>query len=326
MPGMPERRRALLGVLSVLVAATLFGTLGPVARSAYGAGMEPLAFATWRVGIAAVVLLAFLAGRILTGERLVSIRRLPLRERLGLVGGAVGLFAVNGAIFVAFDRIAVALALLCFYLYPALVALTASALGWERLDRVRVGALVLAFGGVVLVLTGQLDPGSALRLDVVGVLFALGAACFQVLYILSGRRGYRHVPTEQAVTLFTLVSALGYLLLAPVLGMIEPLSLPLRQPSLWPTVLFAGICGAAVPSFLFLTAIRTIGSTRTAILAMIEPVVGASLAAVLLGETLGPVQALGGGFVVAAGILLQRSTGAADEMPKRPTLTVRTPG
>ena len=46
--------------------------------------------------------------------------------------------------FIAFDRITIALALLGFYTYPAMVAVANVALGRERLDRTRVIALGLA--------------------------------------------------------------------------------------------------------------------------------------------------------------------------------------
>ena len=41
--------------------------------------------------------------------------------------------------------------------YPALVAATSAILGWERLDGVRVVALMVAIGGMVAVVAG--GPG-----------------------------------------------------------------------------------------------------------------------------------------------------------------------
>jgi drug/metabolite transporter (DMT)-like permease len=63
--------------------------------------------------------------------------------------------------------------------------------------------------------------------------------------------------------------------------------------------------GAGIPTFLFLTGIRWVGGVRTGIIALFEPVVGVALAAIVLGEAVGPVQGLGGALVLAAGILLQ---------------------
>jgi drug/metabolite transporter (DMT)-like permease len=49
--------------------------------------------------------------------------------------------------FFAFDLTTIAIALLAFYTYPALVAVVAVALGHERLDGTRIAALVLASPG-----------------------------------------------------------------------------------------------------------------------------------------------------------------------------------
>ena len=62
---------------------------------------------------------------------------------------------------------------------------------------------------------------------------------------------------------------------------------------------------AGVSSVLFLLAIRYIGGSRTGILMLFEPVVGVVLAAWLLSEALAPVQALGGGLVLAGALVLQ---------------------
>jgi drug/metabolite transporter (DMT)-like permease len=40
---------------------------------------------------------------------------------------------------------------------------------------------------------------------------------------------------------------------------------------------------------------------------LFEPVVGVGLAAILLGEALGPIQAVGGAAILAAAMILQRA-------------------
>jgi drug/metabolite transporter (DMT)-like permease len=57
---------------------------------------------------------------------------------------------------------------------------------------------------------------------------------------------------------------------------------------------------------LFLMAIRRIGGTRTGILMLLEPVVGVLLAALVLGEALAPIQAVGAALVLAGALVLQR--------------------
>jgi drug/metabolite transporter (DMT)-like permease len=119
------------------------------------------------------------------------------------------------------------------------------------------------------------------------------------------RHGYSAVAAETATMLILAGSFAGGLLVAAVAGLLPELAVPLRSTDPWPPILVAGILGAAVPSLLFLTAIRSIGPTRTGILMLWEPVVGVALAAVLLAETLVPVQVVGGALVLGAALLLQ---------------------
>ena len=77
-------------------------------------------------------MLVFVAARAAAGGRLWSPwRELPLRDRLLISLAAPINAALNLAMFVAFLRIGIALALLIFYIYPALVALVYVAL-WAR--------------------------------------------------------------------------------------------------------------------------------------------------------------------------------------------------
>ena len=83
-------------------------------------------------------------------------------------------FTLNVCMFFAFDRITIALALLCFYTYPAMVAVVNVVLGRERLDASRIVALGLALLGMIAVVASQLDPTAGIRLDAVGIGLALG--------------------------------------------------------------------------------------------------------------------------------------------------------
>ena len=93
--------------------------------------------------------------------------------------------------------------------------------------------------------------------------------------------------------------------IAAVTGSAAELAFPLREPSVLPLLAFTGLFAAAIPSILFLTGIRRIGGTRAGILMLFEPVVGVALAAILLGESIAPVQVLGGLAILAAAVILQ---------------------
>ena len=303
---------SLTGFGIVLGSAALFGMLGPLSRFAYAAGMEPAAFVAWRaiVGFAALALV--IGWRARTGaSRIVRLRDVPAKARTTLLVAALMGFSLNLGMFMAFDRITVALALLGFYTYPAMVAAVNVALGREPLDRPRIAALALALVGMIAVVASQVDPVAGLRLDAIGIGLALGAALSQTVFVVVSRDGYRDVPTEQAIAVVLFVTIIGASLLAIVGGSPASLARPLVRPEVLPLLLFTGIFAAAIPSLGFLAGIRAIGGLRAGILMLFEPVVGVALAAWLLGEALVPIQAAGAIAILGAAVILQRASRAS---------------
>jgi DME family drug/metabolite transporter len=305
------------GLLIVIVSASLFGMLGPLSRFAFDAGMEPPAFVAWRGTIGFLALGAFVGWRF---------SGLSVRARLALLAAALAGTILNLCMFFAFDRITIALALLGFYTYPALVAVANVVLGRERLDRTRLVALALAIAGMIAVVASQLDPSAGIRLDAVGIGLALGAAVCQTVFVILARDGYPDVPTEQAMTTVLLASAVGAVLVALVFGGVGSLLQPVTNPGVLPLLLFTGTAAAAIPSLGFLTGIRLIGGTRAGILMLFEPVVGVALAAWLLAERLVPIQIVGAAAVLGAAVLLQRAAHPPDEEAAADERSVVVPG
>ena len=98
--------------------------LGPLSRFAYDAGMEPPAFVAWRAAFGFLALAAYVGWRVRHGAtRLVRFSTLPTRARVAMLAAALAGTVLNLCMFFAFDRITIALALLGFYTYPALVAI-----------------------------------------------------------------------------------------------------------------------------------------------------------------------------------------------------------
>lgn len=309
MAPMPAPERPpVMGFAIVLVAASLFGTLGPLSRFAYDAGMEPLPFVAWRGGIGLLATAAFIAWRIARGaERLTRPRDLDRGARLSLGLAALFAFALNLAMFISFDLVSVALALLGFYTYPVIVAMVNVALGRETLDRPRVVALALAIAGMIAVVASQLDPAAGIRVDAIGFGLAIAAALSQAAFVVISRTGYRAVPASQAMAVILATTVVCCLAVALVGGAGASLTFPVRDPSVLPLLAFSGLFAAAIPSILFLSGIRLIGGTRAGILMLFEPVVGVALAALLLDEGLAPIQVVGGAAILGAALILQRS-------------------
>jgi drug/metabolite transporter (DMT)-like permease len=312
-PRRATRPTPAAGIAIVLGSAALFGTLGPLSHVAYGLGIEPSAWVAWRGAIGLLTLLAVIGWRA-RGRftPLVRLARLSPRARATLLIGGLSGFALNMCIFAAFDRVTVALALLCFYTYPAMVAAVNVATGRERLDAPRIAALALALGGMVAVVASQLDPVAGIDVDAIGIAFAFGAALSQTVYV-SVTRGYHDVPTDQAIAVVMSATVVGATIVTVLGGTVTALVEPLGTPGILPLLLFAGIFAAAIPSLGFLEGIRTIGGLRAGILMLFEPVVGVALAAWFLDERLAPIQVAGAVAILGAAVILQRTSSAADD-------------
>jgi drug/metabolite transporter (DMT)-like permease len=299
-----RRSPQALGALLIVIGAVGFGTLGPLARYADDAGVTSLALVTWRAGVGAVVIIGFMllrgaSGRS-TGTR--PWRQIPVRDRWFVAAASASNALLNLAAFVAFVRIGIALALLIFYIYPAFVALVSATWFGDRLDRTRWAALGLSLIGAVLVVAGA---GSLGELDLLGMGLALVAAFCQTFYALAARHGFGSVPGPQAAAITMGGATTLYLVGALAFGQLADITVPLHHASAAVPVLLAGVFGAAIPTYCFITGIRLIGAPRATILSTLEPVVGVGLAALLFAEYPGGLQILGGALIVAAGVLLQ---------------------
>ena len=304
---MTERASAgspgLLGAGLVAVAAVCFGTLGPITRFADDAGVGSLAIVAWRAGIGAtamVLLLLTLRGA--AGRRPLRLRELPARDHWFIGAASMANLVLNLAMFIAFVRIEIGLALLVFYSYPAFVAVASVVWFGDRLDAVRWSALGLSMLGLVLTLTGS---GGLGELDAPGIGLSFLAALTQAFYVLAARHGFPRIPPVEAAAMTMGGAAVGYVVIALVTSQLIDLGAPLATGDALAPVVLAGLVGAAIPTLCFITGIRLLGAPRAAILSTLEPVVGVALAAWLLNEQPELLQLAGGALILVAAVLLQ---------------------
>jgi drug/metabolite transporter (DMT)-like permease len=292
-----------LGGGLVVLAAVCFGTLGPITRFADDAGVSSLAIVAWRAGIGATAMLLLLVAlRGAAGRKPLATRDVPARDRWFIGAASIANLVLNLAMFIAFVRIEIGLALLVFYCYPAFVAVVSVLWFGERLDALRWSALGVSMLGLALTLTGA---GGLGELDALGIGLSFLAALTQAFYVLAARHGFARIPPIEAAAVTMGGAGLGYLLIAIVTGQLVALGAPLASGAALAPVLFAGFIGAAIPTLCFITGIRLLGAPRAAILATLEPVVGVGLAAWLLAERPAPLQLAGGALILLAAVLLQ---------------------
>ena len=256
-------------------------------RFAYAEGMEPFAFVAWRAGVGAVGLWLVVAA--IRGPRRIrrDLRAHGPARRLRWLGArrSCSAPALNLAAFLSFDHTTVALALLGFYTYPAMVAAgsvparpgAARRRAGRRARCSRWRAWPPSSSAGRRSSPPQPAPCSAIapRARGGGVPDRVRAHQPRLRERPGGARDGRD-PRRQRVA--------GRRDHGGDARARAPSRCRSASPSLIALLVFVGLFAAALPSVLFLTGIRWIGGVRTGILMLFEPVVGVALAAALLAE------------------------------------------
>jgi drug/metabolite transporter (DMT)-like permease len=297
------------GVAFALASGMLIASLGTISHLAYDAGLTPLSFAAWRGLVAAGLLALVVAARRATGGPALALRSAPREQRLALLGATIANLVLTLALFTAYARIPVAVAVLVFYTYPALVAVVGAVTGRERMTASRAVAIGVALTGMGLVVAAKLDLAAGLSLDLVGIGCAIGAAAGKTAYLWVSRAGYDRVPPDQAILVILGGCGAGAALAAVLTGGAAALAGPLVTPAAWPTILLGATVAGAIPMSLLIAGVRRLGGTRTAVAMLAEPTVSVGIAAVVLGESIVPLQLAGAALVLAGGIAVQRQSG-----------------
>lgn len=279
-----------------LASAVGFGAMAILAKAAYRSGVGVVPLLATRFTLAAV---AFW---------LVAAARRPLlparRDALAGVGLGLGGYAAQSAcFFAALRHVDAGLASLLLYAYPALVFAGAVALRRERASAQRLGALGLATAGVVLVLVG----GGTGALDGVGVLLGLGAAVAYTGYILAADGLVARVDPFVLAAIVTTAASAGVVAFGGATGQ---LAFGFGAGG-WVAVVGIALLSTVMPMAAFLLGLQRVGPATASIVSTVEPAVTVGLAVAVLGETLGPVQLVGGAVVLLAVVLLQRGDGAS---------------
>lgn len=284
---------ALIGLLAVAAAATLWAVAAAVARTLFDDGVSPLELVQARAYISAIGLALLPAA-----WKKPKVPRLRAVIALGLA-----IAFVNAFYYLAIQRLAVAVALVLQYTGPAMVVAWVALKNRKRPAPEILAALVATFFGVIFV--SELVGANVGTLDLVGIACGLGSAVMFATYTLVSERTSEFYGVIGA--LFRGFCAASVLWLAYQVPQGWPH--PLTAPENLPRVLFVGIVGTLAAFLLYLWGVEKIRAERAVIAATLEPVVAGVVAWVWLSQILTPLQLAGGTIIVVAVASLQMRRG-----------------
>ena len=271
------------GPIHLLVLAVSFAMVGICTALALQSGANPLAVVTIRTLGTVVLMFAVFAFAKVT----LSMTR---RDRLLAIGIGLPLCVNNYLINSAIAEIPVPLVVLIFYLWPAITGAASWLLRKEPFRWRGLAGLVLAFIGVALALNVDFTAAQAK-----GVWLAVGAALnWSIVFMLTSH--FFHGRDTRAPTLtMILTAAVIFLIACAVTGDVKLPGTTLG----WSAALGTAGFYAFAMIGIFAATVR-IGPSRTGFFMNFEPIAAVLLAALILGQTLAPIQLAGAALVIAA--------------------------
>ena len=267
----------------LLAFAVSFAMTGVCTALAIGGGSNPLTVVTARTIVTVLLLAAWFrfAGIALA---------MPRRDVALALLIAIPLSMNNYLLNAAFAEIPVPLAVLIFYLWPAITTAASWALGRERFRWRTAAGLAAAFAGVALALDVEFTAAQTR-----GVWYALGASLtWSLCFLLTGH--FFHGRDTRPPTLYMTLTALAFFVAACVIT--GNVRLP-QTPAGWSGMASVGFFYAFALIGLFAATAR-IGPTRAGFYMNFEPIAALLLAALILGQTLAPIQLAGAALVICA--------------------------
>ena len=192
-------------------------------------------------------------------------------------------------------------AAILLYTSPIWIMLMSVLFFREKLNRIKLIALALAFAGCVLV-SGISGEG----LTLTGLLLGLGSGIGYGLYSILGTIALRKYSPYTVTTYTFLFAAAGSWLVCQPADMISKFSAAENLTGLLFFCVLTGLVTAVIPFLAYTLGLRTVEASRAGILATIEPLVATLVGILFFSESLTLISGMGIVLILAAVVLLNR--------------------
>jgi len=291
-----EKNKRNIGPVLIILAGCFWGSMGIFVRRLSTFGFSPIQIVSLRITVAALVFALLLVIKDRSGFR-IALRDLPLF--LGLGFGSILFFTV--CYFSAITIMPLSTAAILLYTSPIWIMLMSVLFFREKLNRIKLIALALAFAGCVLV-SGISGEG----LTLTGLLLGLGSGIGYGLYSILGTIALRKYSPYTVTTYTFLFAAAGSWLICSPADMITKFAAADNPAGLLLFCVLTGLVTAVIPFLAYTLGLRTVEASRAGILATIEPLVATLVGIVVFSEPLTPLSGLGIVLILAAVVLLNR--------------------
>lgn len=278
----------IYGLFLVLISASCFGIMGILAKYAYAAN----------ISIGTLLFFRFFFATILFWS-LIVIKKIPFRLQVKQISilfimGTGGYAAMALLLFTSFSLLPVSLASTTYYLYPLFVMTLNSVLTKRLFEKSHLIAIIFSLFGIYFVLGTDFT-----HINIVGLICSLGCAILYSFYIILTEKiqGEINLLISSAfVTSFASISLFIFSMLR------QDFTLNFESSG-WVPVLGISFFSTFLAILTFAMGIKRIGSSKTALLSIFEPVITVLLSIVLFKESVVLSQKIGIGFILLSALL-----------------------
>jgi len=264
-----------LAAAFVMIAAAMWGTTGPFVRVISEYGLSSMQIVEARNFCGAISYVLFL---LIFNRKLLKVNW----KDLWIFAGA-GLLFVNGSGFFYFKAVEImdlSTAAILLYTSPMFVMIASLFLFKEKITYNKVIALVLAFGGCILV--SGLGNGNVSTLGVIyGLLSAVGYATYSIFSRIALKRGYHPVTVS---TYIIVMAFLWGLLLTDIPSLLQVLDG--QAGKVMGTVYLSSLVITLIPYVMYAQGLKHLETSKAAIMTYMEPASATFLGLVLYHEPL----------------------------------------
>jgi drug/metabolite transporter (DMT)-like permease len=272
----------LAGLLSVMLAAFLFGTNTIIINRAYTLGFTPILLLFIQC-LLATIMLWFTLG--ISKPNLLKITKkdiLPL-----LIQGFLGNFITSLCISIALLYVSPAMATILLFTYPTLVFIINFFINKVKVTKLQLLALILCLGGSLTALNIFSTDDNIINPKGIfwGLLSALGYALY---HVYSQKVTVNIKPSTAICYNITFATLFSFLFLPNKVAAITSLN--------WQMILmglFLALIASILPFFFLVKGISIIGANRASIISTFELPVALGLSYLILGTKLNVIQIFG---------------------------------
>ena len=280
---MPQRT----GYALIASAALLWAFIGVFSGRLLAAGISATEIAFWRAAGGGALFV--IHGLVASNFTRIARRDWPLFIVFGLTGVTLFYTSLNLAI----EHGGVSLAFILLYSAPAFVAVLAAVFLGEAFTRTKALLVVMSIAGVVLVAQSS---GEGMTVSVVAVLWGLTAGLTYSSYYLFGKK---LLEKYEIALIYGVIMPIGAVGLLPV-ARFEVFAAP---AVVWVDIALLAVLSTYVAYLVYYRGLREVEASRAVLVATIEPVLAAVLAALFFGERLGWLGIVGAVLVLGASVL-----------------------